>query len=255
MANVAAIVLHYRMPELTRRVVEDIMKQGCVPDVYVVDNGSPESLVSDDSRVTVMRSETNLFFSGGFNWGVERVLQRHAYDYLWLVTQDVRLPEMCLERLLYNIKEFQPCAIVSACVSVDTDGNIPQMLPRRVASVRPVRWLEWIAPLVPVLAWREVGPLDERMHFGGMDADWCYRAVQSGYDCLVDYSVMMRHRHLTVFRSFKEEDARNPVLQRQIADEAVLREKWGINWYEKLCPEVGAWWYNWQRMRGIRRTR
>lgn len=127
--RVAAIVLNFRLPAGTLRVVEDL--RGCGfenLEWIVVENGSDDGslarirgAVGDDSRCTLLAPEHNLGYCGGVNLGLRTARERGA-TYALLLNNDCRLPQGFLAPLVECLDNDPSIAGVAPTV-VTPDGR------------------------------------------------------------------------------------------------------------------------------------
>jgi len=184
MVAIATIVLHYKVDELTKRAVSDMLAQTQAHDVFVIDGGSPEPYV--DNRVPVLRNPVNLGLAGTINWAMQFM---GKYDYVWHYTNDVQSPPNVLASLVDKMLPFAPIAAIQPSMP-SSHGHLN---PNPDGGCKSVRYLEWAAVLVYMPAWYGIGELDEQFNFFSMDIDWSYRAKQKNWDLLVDYDVECKH--------------------------------------------------------------
>jgi len=181
---IATIILHYKVDELTRQAVSDMLAQTHPHDVFVIDGGSPEPYVDD--RVPIFRNPINLGLAGTINWAMHFM---HKYDYVWHYTNDVRSPPDVLASLVDKMLPFAEVAAIQPSMP----SSHKHLNPNKKGGCKSVRYLEWAAVLVDMTAWYDVGILDEQFNFFSMDIDWSYRAKQKGWELLVDYDVGCEH--------------------------------------------------------------
>lgn len=105
MKKVAVITVNYNTAQDTTtflKSINTINKEDLILDVIVVDNGSKEiyalpSNVKD--YVTLIRSDENTGFSGGYNIGMQEALERGA-DYIMIVNNDTIADEEMVLNLI-----------------------------------------------------------------------------------------------------------------------------------------------------------
>lgn len=111
MKHVAVVTVNYNTAEDTTAFLESLKKVK-TPDMklstIVVDNGSKEvyKLPKSHEHVTLIRSEQNTGFSGGYNIGMKEALKKGA-KYIMIVNNDTEAdPEMIVE--LIKVLESDP---------------------------------------------------------------------------------------------------------------------------------------------------
>lgn len=114
MDRIAIIVVHYNTDEDTNQCLASltkISKKGWQQKVYVVDNGSKELYLAPKLRglkdLEVLRSESNLGFTGGTNLGIEHALSEFEADFVLLLNSDTLVEKNFLKHL-YQAAKDQP---------------------------------------------------------------------------------------------------------------------------------------------------
>lgn len=98
------VILNWNKNEQTLDCIRSVLKSS-YPNykISVIDNGSSEKLdkrLADEfPEIDYYYSPENLGFTGGVNIGIERALE-HDADYIWLLNNDVEVPEDCLTKLV-----------------------------------------------------------------------------------------------------------------------------------------------------------
>lgn len=118
MPNVFVTILNYNGNKDTSECLnslEELNTTGFDLSVVVVDNASKEIFVGDKAQrkfsLKIIRSETNLGFSGGQNLGIKYSLENGA-DYVMVLNNDVILDKELIVELLKTFTE-KDCGIVS----------------------------------------------------------------------------------------------------------------------------------------------
>lgn len=106
MKHIALVTVNYNSATDTYSFLESVEKLQTKDfdlEVFVVDNGSTERFHLEKKHrrypVTVIRSETNLGFTGGYNLGIKQALKNGA-DYLLIINNDTVLhPDLVMQLL------------------------------------------------------------------------------------------------------------------------------------------------------------
>ena len=142
--QVAAVVVTWNRRDLLAESLEAIRGATRPPDaVVVVDNastdGTPEVVANRFPEVDLVRLPINLGGAGGFAAGIERALERHRPDLIWLLDDDTVPRPEALAALLSTRSRYpgHPPPAVLASRVVWTDGrDHPMNTPRRKLGAR-----------------------------------------------------------------------------------------------------------------------
>ncbi|MBU1967134.1 glycosyltransferase family 2 protein [Patescibacteria group bacterium] len=120
MDHISIILVNYNSAELTKmclKSLQNIRAKDFSYCVIIVDNASqkllklPKSLQAD--HVEVIRSESNLGFSGGNNLGITYAAEHYNPDYICLLNNDTTVEPNFLEHLYNYIKDKKPGCMVT----------------------------------------------------------------------------------------------------------------------------------------------
>jgi GT2 family glycosyltransferase len=143
--RVVAVIVTWNRRSLLHESVTAVTGQTRQPDVVVVvDNASTDgtdaelqALQARQPSLDVVRLATNTGGAGGFAVGIERALQHHAPDWVWLLDDDTVPTPTALEHLLELDARVDPRPAVLASKVVWTDGrDHPMNTPREKWRVR-----------------------------------------------------------------------------------------------------------------------
>jgi len=105
MTHVSVVIVHYNSPVYTRQCLVSLSKSVKIDysfNVVVVDNGSkdPFKIPKEyQSFATVLRSESNLGFTGGNNIGIQYAIESFDSEFVFLLNNDTEIDEKCLRLL------------------------------------------------------------------------------------------------------------------------------------------------------------
>jgi GT2 family glycosyltransferase len=191
-------------------------------DIVVVDNGSSDgsahAIAAGFPSVTLLQTGCNLGFAGGNNVGLRHVLATKA-DFVFILNNDTLVRSNVLEILLHEAEQRQGRAIVGALMlstdplfSVQFAGSVwePDLCSFRSLQGKayldpsqpetiPSAYTQGSAVLIPIPAIRHVGLFDERFFLMYEDSDWCYRARNYGYECLIATRATVWHKESPSF--------------------------------------------------------
>jgi rhamnopyranosyl-N-acetylglucosaminyl-diphospho-decaprenol beta-1,3/1,4-galactofuranosyltransferase len=174
--RIVAVVVTWERLALLRESLAAVAAQTRAPDaVVVVDNastdGTADAVAAEHPDVDLVRLTQNTGGAGGFAVGVERALELHAPDLIWLMDDDTVPEPGALEALLAAWRPAPRPALVASRV-VWEDGrdhpmNTPRPYPlagraeRRAAAevgCVPARSASFVSVLLDAEATRAVGP-------------------------------------------------------------------------------------------------
>lgn len=208
--------------------------------VVVVDNGSTDgtdSYVKEKwPEVKLLRTDVNLKYSGGLNFGMKYAFDEQKADYVLITNNDVKadtkLVSSCVEVAVTDPK----IAFVTGKVFYFEHPNVFQTVGKKADpfwwnaghigrgekdngqydEVREIAWCDDIFWLVNRKVYDELGGYDTEFAFQGEDFDWQARAKQAGYKIFYSPKAKLWHKEsMTIGKSspFKAYyDARNPLI-------------------------------------------
>jgi len=119
MPNIFITLINYNSKEnmlSCLKSLEDIDVDKLTLNVVVIDNASTETFRTDKAyrkfKLKLIRSEENLGFSGGHNFGIRYALDKGA-DYVVVLNDDIILDKDFLTNLLKTFSKEKDCGIVS----------------------------------------------------------------------------------------------------------------------------------------------
>jgi GT2 family glycosyltransferase len=215
--KVASVVLNYNGRDVTLEALGSLTQLNYPNyDLIVVDNGSTdgsyEAIAEAFPDVIQVRTEQNLWASGGMNLGLVYALERD-YDYLLLLNNDIETdPEMLTE--MVKVCEADPsvgCVGPKSYYFWDRDriwsaGGILRFKEsgskeRGMGDIDNGQWdrdeevdyINGCAMLVPAKVMREVGLWDPVYRLALEDADWCMRMKRLGYRSWYSHRAVLWH--------------------------------------------------------------
>ncbi len=117
--HISVIIVHYNSDEQTLdclRSLEKVKLEGATFSVIVVDNASPKELVVPvsllEKKLVVLRSESNLGFTGGNNMGIHYAIERHNSEAIILLNSDTIVDPDCFQKLFNHSNTFQKAGMI-----------------------------------------------------------------------------------------------------------------------------------------------
>lgn len=200
-ASTDILILHYNRPDLTAKCIEGCLAVGDEwRHLFVVDNGSDEPLPNHpSSRVTVLRSEENLGFSGGVNVGMAHVDAGPAAGVLLLNNDALLTPGYIAALATFGLGREDAWACCGTGFGDDESGEQPTEVPTPLSPVVPFFNLPWqqsidVVPNEPTVvewataaalwikreAWERLGPWRESFFLYWEDVDFGWRVNAAG---------------------------------------------------------------------------
>ncbi len=239
--KVIVLILNYNGRELLRDSVSSYLDNDYANfEVVVIDNGSrdgsQEFVASAYPRARVLRSETNLYYSGGFNLGLKYAFEERKADYALITNNDVRADKHLITALVEAAAADPARGFVIGKVYYYDQPDVLQTVGKKAD---PVMWngghigmgerdrgqydqagqRDWcddIYWLVSRRVYEAVGGYDTEFAFQGEDFDWEVRARQAGYVIYYTPEARLWHKEsVTLGRTSARKtyyDSRNPLI-------------------------------------------
>lgn len=142
----------------------------------------------------IIRADRNLLWANGFNAAMNAIIELYPdAKAVWLCNDDITGVSVDMGKVLYKrLMDYPNVAAVSPAI---IESKCPESTPLTESSVRKVHFIDFVAPMISVAAWKQVGPLDSQLMGNGWgnDMEWAYRADKAGYQLLVDDSQRIHH--------------------------------------------------------------
>lgn len=248
--KIVSLILHYNVPEVTDRLVENIRQISRYPGpLLVVDNGSDPGKLS---KYITHTQRPNNRMTGGFNFGLEMIQQEHPdADAVWFFTSDCyfttgHCPYMDMEMYLTVYKDIG-ILHPSEEPTVHCCWDVHNQQPLGVK----IGWMyDFVCPLftrqaLDLMHW-QFRP--ELVHGWGIDFESSWLVRQAGLRVGVNHRLRINHETSTTYD--RGQDDKYPTRQ-QFYDAAlvemrrVLGRVYGLNWEHHFqnehIEEVGQW--------------
>ena len=202
---VTAVIVTYRSHALLEAMCTTLR---CFDHAVVVDNASGDGLLDElrnrftgPTHLQCVASPVNVGYGAGNNLGIRHVRTPYAL----ILNPDARITGADIAALLAAAEQFPQSAIVGA--RIETDLGVveasydwtylpepplrPYVEPQGVLSTR---WLYGCCLLVRRKAFDALGGFDERFFMYYEEYDLCGRAVDAGFDVLLEPAARVVHR-------------------------------------------------------------
>ena len=209
--HIAAVIVTYE-PDITALLdnVRQIAPQ--VARTFIVDNSVS---IPAQAAVRALRGDGIEVDTVGGNVGIAEALNRgiHAAeawgaDHVLLLDQDSQAEDQMLAHLLHDLQTAQKRAQRIAAIGpthLDARTGAPAPF---VRFGFPLNRKQWPTPgttvpcdflitsgtLMPLDAYRQVGPFDQALFIDNVDMEWSHRAVAAGFGLLGSADAKMQHR-------------------------------------------------------------
>jgi N-acetylglucosaminyl-diphospho-decaprenol L-rhamnosyltransferase len=172
--------------------------------VVVVDNasqdGTADTLAKLLPQAQIVRNTANKGFGSANNQGVALVGTRYAL----LINPDCEIQPEALAALLDTAERYPQAAIIAPqgwrsreTVQPSYRQAFYEHRPKQAYRIPDgtcsAKWLHGCCLLIRVAAFREFGGFDEDFFLYYEDDDLCLRALQAGYDCLLEPQAKVLH--------------------------------------------------------------
>lgn len=218
MKSIGIVICNYNKKEYVIACIKSVLESIITDyDIFVIDNasndGSAEAIPHEyGSLVTVIRNETNLGGSGGFNTGI-RFVAAKGYQYVCCLDNDVLLDENALSCMkefmeanpnvgmvgakIYHMQnpayiqqygltiDFTACQATTLYADVLDSDSIPEVI-----------YCDTVAAcvaMIPVSVIKKVGAMPEDNFIYWDDMEWGYRIKQEGYQVAAIASAKALH--------------------------------------------------------------
>lgn len=184
MSSTQALVLTHNAPSSLERCLAAIAAQTSAPAaILIVDNASDPpvdaSMIDLGLPVRVVRSESNLGPAGGWAIALTEFAQ-DAFDYAWVMDDDIVPAPDCLERLQNRAARVEGPAFVTP-LSQQPDGTVGQ-------------YGSWCGLLVAKDIVERVGVPRAELFWWAEDTEYCHwRIPQAGFPRVVAQRAVVRH--------------------------------------------------------------
>lgn len=209
-------------------------------EVVVVDNGSTDGTkewVNENfPNVYVHRTEKNLKYSGGLNFGMEYAFGKKKSNYVLITNNDVKVDSKVILSFFETAEKDNSIGFVTGKVYYFDQPDTFQTIGKKYDAImwngghigrnekdigqfeeeKEIAWCDDIYWLVKREVWEKTGGYDTEFAFQGEDFDWQVRAKLLGYRIFYTPKAKMWHKEsMTIGKAsaFKVYyDSRNPLI-------------------------------------------
>lgn len=224
MNKTAFIILNHNLPDYTDMLYESLKPYERQDyDLFVLDNGSsPEGM----SKHTAFKLDTNVYMGGGFNAGMQYVLENPQYDSMIFSNNDLTIHPCNHVRTLREEMFERGCG-AGKWASQETKYDIVAPAHYNIEpnqqchwkgmhnwnsrEIRPVDYIDFQSPLISRRMLEEVKEIGIDLMYGwGVDWLFAMTAKRLGYKIgVVDRCCILHHNSLTIKRGVAGLDVPN----------------------------------------------
>ena len=213
--KLAVIIINWNNAGDTIACIRNVSSwQTVESSIWVVDNnsgdGSGAAIGQAYPEISLIRSKTNLGFSGANNVAIRRAIEL-GHDEILLLNNDAKISESNITGLLKAFREDPALAIAGPVLHESTPSNayfsiggrniarhydtriLTAHKPAMSAPCVDVDYVPGTVALLRAKAVDSVGLFDERYFFSGEMADLCMAVQREGYRTAIVTSVMAEH--------------------------------------------------------------
>ncbi|MCJ7448882.1 MAG: glycosyltransferase family 2 protein [Bacteroidales bacterium] len=239
--KVIVLILNFNGKHLLEEAITSYMANDYQNfEVVVIDNGSTDGtnawVEQTFPGIFVLRTEKNLGYSGGFNFGLDYAFNQKHADYVLISNNDVKADSKVISSLAEMAESDAMAGFVIGKVYYYNAPNVFQTVGKRYDpvlwngghignreedegqydTVEERAWCDDIYWLVKREVWEKTGGYDTEFAFQGEDFDWQVRAKNLGYKIMYTPHAKLWHKEsmtigrTSVFKAYY--DARNPLI-------------------------------------------
>ena len=216
MKKVSIISVNYNQPKVTEELLQSIPASYPNLEIIIVDNGSktdlPTAWQAKYPAVKFIRSENNLGFAGGNNFGIKEA----TGDYLFLVNNDTELTAGLIEKLVDVMDANPEVGMISPKIKYFNDKSLIQYAgytPINYYTCRnsciglrekdtgqydnitgPTAYCHGAAMMIKKEAIEKAGLMNENFFLYYEEVDWCERIKRAGYQAWVCTDAVIYHK-------------------------------------------------------------
>ena len=169
--KVLVSILNFNLPDYTDAVYEMLNPyRGGLYDIMVMDNGSAEG---GKSQYTTHETGKNCYFGGGLNLAFQEMLNGN-YDYLLHLNNDIILNGPKFVDALVRVGEAGFSMVSPCIIHPEQEQNYwPVMHNWGQRNPRPVKWIDFTAPLIHRRVIEKIEYIDDKLQLGYGNDHYC----------------------------------------------------------------------------------
>ena len=207
----AIVVVYHPDCERLSRLLDAMRSLMCI---VIVKNDQPEVdadfwLLESKKRenLKLLQMESNSGIGRAVNVGA-KFLEKNGVDYIWTLDQDSLPSDGCLRHMLVIAEKViqENAEKIAAIVPVVTDAcsgrRLPHLVKKEDGSIglgakgdeSEVLCAITSGMLIPLMAWKGIGSMNEDFFIDHVDTEWCFRASAKGYKLVISPESVLEHQ-------------------------------------------------------------
>ena len=217
--NVIVLILSYNGKFLLKECLESYLNNSYPNfEIILIDNGSSdgtdEYIKENFPKVSLLRIENNLGYSGGMNKGLDEAFNKRDADYVLISNNDVKAHKDVVKELVSTALLDNKIGFVTGKVYFYDSPEILQTVGKMEHKIlwmgthigykekdigqyefeKEIQWCDDIFWLVNRKVFKETGGYDEEFFLTGEDYDWQARAKQKGFKIFYNNKAKIWHK-------------------------------------------------------------
>ena len=210
MESICCVVVTYNRKTLLKRCLNSLVTQTRLPDaILVTDNGSTDgtaNMVKHDfdhiPSIKYVNLGANLGGGGGFHYGARMAFEA-GYDWVWLMDDDCKASEQCLENLIGGVANSHDVYSPIVLSIEDRVTVLWGITARCYDGTLEVVTLPFNGFLIHRESLKEIGFPEKKFFIYGDDTEFNMRAKSYGKRILMVTDSIMYHPHKNKLRGLK----------------------------------------------------
>ena len=213
--KVFIVLVNYNGWENTKECLKSLEKvEYSNFETIVIDNNSDEKIELSEFKVKQIFNDKNLGFAGGCNVGIKEAAKRGA-SYVLLLNNDTVVDKSFLTELVKTAEANKKIGVLGSVIYEykskkihSAGGKINWLYTKghHISSISTIstNYVTGACLLIKKEVVEKIGLMNEDYFLYFEDVDWCLKARQAGYKCLVEPKSVIWHKvsSSTVAESF-----------------------------------------------------
>lgn len=203
MTKLAISILNWNWLNDTVECVDSILvSKFSYYEIYLLDNGSENKKEYDmlmkkywsNKNIEINKSNENLWFTGGNNYNINRILKNKDVDYVMLLNNDCKIEKNFLKNFVKEIEKINEVGIFWPTIkwydwSIQAIGSYLNLRTGSSKRLKNIKWDNQIVDyvtgscmIIPRTIIKKIGLLDDKFFAYWEESDYCLRAKKQWYE-------------------------------------------------------------------------